>query len=71
MENFSLSKRQSQEIAKVLVGDIKGYVLDNFERYFVWFLNDIRKSKDKPPLAPIVVERIPCSYCDRRDLTGA
>ena len=50
MENFLLSKQQSQEIAKVLAGDVKSYVLDNFERYFPWLLNEIRKSKGKAPI---------------------
>ena len=71
MENFLLSKQQSQEIAKVLAGDVKSYVLDNFERYFPWLLNEIRKSKGKAPIEPIIIERVFCEQCDRNDLTGA
>ena len=55
MNHIALTKQQSKTIAKQIYPDIKHYCLDNFERYFPWLLDDIRKSKGKPPLKTVHV----------------
>ena len=50
MVNIVLCKQQTKDIAQQIYPDVKRYCLDNFERYFLWFMNDVRKSKGKPPL---------------------
>jgi hypothetical protein len=62
MEKISLTKQQSQEIAKVVFVDIKSYILENYERYFIWWLDEVRREKGKAPLKRIgKTERGNCS----------
>ena len=50
MENIVLSTQQAKEIAQPIYGEIKGYCLENFERYFPWWLDEVCKEKGKPPM---------------------
>jgi len=54
MEGIVLSKQQAKEIAQPIYRDIKGYCLGNYERYFPWYLNEVRKEKGQPPIEPIM-----------------
>ena len=56
MEKMTLNKKQSKEIAQSIYGDVKGYCTNHYERYFLFMLNDIRKSKGKPPLRSMIRE---------------
>ena len=49
MDKIKLDKKQSKAIAQAIYEDIDTYCLENFERYFPFFLNEIRKSKGLPP----------------------
>jgi len=65
MDSIIINKQQSKEIARVIYSDVKSYCTNNLERYFSWYIDDMRKSKGKPPLLePIRVEVHPCVFCD-------
>ncbi len=66
MDNISvtLSKEQSKTLAREFHTDIKAYCHTNFERFFPWYLNEIRKEKGKPPLKPIEI-RWECDHNGR------
>jgi hypothetical protein len=50
MNNIQINKDQSKKLAMVMIGDIKSHCMDNFERYWAWWFDEIRKAKGKPPL---------------------
>lgn len=64
MDPIILNKKQTKAIAQDIYGDVKSYCLVNMDRYFPWLINEIRKSKGKPPLEPLIMNRSPCDFCD-------
>ena len=54
MEKITINKQQAQAIARAIIPDIKGYCSKHFERYFPWYINEIRREKGKPPLKPVI-----------------
>jgi hypothetical protein len=49
VESIILDKNQSKAIAQVMYGDVKSYCEENIERYFPWWLDELRKERGKPP----------------------
>lgn len=66
MENINLSKKQVQDIASCIYGDIKKYCDDNFDRFFSSYLDERNKANGQP-IEPITIKFYPCSYFDVRD----
>ena len=50
MDTIVLGKKQTREMAQTIYGDIKNYCVSNIDRYFPFLLNEVRKTKGKPPL---------------------
>ena len=48
MTKINLNGNQITALAQEITGDIKGYCLDNFERYFIGRMNERRKENRKP-----------------------
>ena len=47
MSNILLNKKQAKEVAQAIYPDIKNHALDNFSRYFPWWLSEEHKEKGK------------------------
>ena len=62
MDGIALGKKQTKEMAQTIYGDIKSYCQNNFDRYFLFFLNETRKAKGKPPFKQRIVmsSLLPC-----------
>jgi len=65
MNNIILSKKQAKGLAQTIYEDIKGYCLANYDRYFPWLIDDMRKSKGFLPAIPFATGHLPCPHCGR------
>ena len=69
METITLTEKQAEEIGRAIFADIFSYNRNNYDRYFPWVLDDIRKEKGQPPLKPSIEIMVthPCGEEDRPD----
>lgn len=59
MSNVVLSKTQSKEIAKEVYGDIKNYVEQNFEKFMLFYRDELMQAQGRP-IEPIAIKFTPC-----------